>query len=69
MEVHRDARHAPALCRASTSWLHASKKDENGRDELGHDENANHFQLLEKPECISGQARQTRPAFADKLRV
>jgi hypothetical protein len=48
MEVHHDARHAPALCRASTSWLHLSKKDVDGRDELGHDENANHFQLLEK---------------------
>jgi hypothetical protein len=25
------------LCRASTSWLHPSKKDVDGRDEPGHD--------------------------------
>jgi hypothetical protein len=34
MKVHREAPHArPGWCRASTSWLHLSKKDVDGRDE------------------------------------
>jgi hypothetical protein len=27
------------------------------------------FNYWKKPECISGQARQVRPAFTDKLRA
>jgi len=43
----------PALCRASTSWLHSSKKDVDGRDKPGHDEGA-----------IGGSAERN-PPFTD----
>jgi hypothetical protein len=36
----------PPLCRASTSWLHLSKKDVDGRDKPGHDEKRIIFKLL-----------------------
>jgi hypothetical protein len=38
----------PALCRASTSYLHLSKQDVDGRDEPGHDEKRLIFKRLEK---------------------
>ena len=36
----------PGLSRASTSWLHLSKKDVDGRDEPGHDEKGIHSQAV-----------------------
>jgi hypothetical protein len=34
--------------KASTSLQHLGKKDVDGRDEPGHDEKANHFQVVRK---------------------
>jgi hypothetical protein len=38
----------PGLSRASTSNGGGSKKDVDGRDKPGHDEKANHFEMVRK---------------------